>query len=263
MRFLVVLLAIMVSSAVRAETPLEPFNLRAVYHCVWGGLSVGELVIDSQETNQYRVKLDVETRGLVKFFSKHRSNSTVHGIAEPSYQPLSFVSNYSTKGKPKFTSLKFAPDGSLIEEVHKPQKPEKDETPVTDSLKKGVYDPVTSILAIRRKLHEARQSNQKQFTFRMYDGKRLSELRFRILGTTTIATGETKTPVIRVAASRKPLAGFSPKDLKHIEQGDPPLTIYFTQDEKLLPTRLELDTAFGRIVGFFRGYCPAQGTCKA
>jgi len=91
------------------------------------------------------------------------------------------------------------------------------------------------------------EAGDKQFTLRLYDGRRLMETPYTVLGEEELRYGRNgRAQVIHVSAQRKPITGYTEKELKSMEGSDPAMHVLFSNDENFVPLKLYVEV-FGRI----------------
>ena len=169
-----------------------------------------------------------------------------------------------------------APDGSYIPASYesKPQKDDEDEDVITltydaaGNISKRVRkkddnpawrpavpfevvntarDPVTGSFMLRRALYEALATDQNKVGTKTYDGMRLATMRMiRAANAKVEVMGEYK-DTINVAITRTPIDGYTPKELKKYNKGDPEIRMYFTNDAAFLPVRATAKTLVGEL----------------
>jgi hypothetical protein len=251
-----------------AETPSEPpsgiapLNIKAVYEFGFTGVRFGKLGVEiEQDAEHYRITSDIITTGLVKIFVKHSSHTTVEGKGKDFIYPdISYQTHYQTKKKKKSAMLVYK-DGKVAKESVTPPENRATRPEVEDALKSGSSDPLSLIMRIREALFKAQRAKKDTFSVTYYDARRLTRINFSIIGPKTIMFDRKKTPVIMVDASRKLVAGFTASELASANPNEPPLHIYFSNDERLLPLKLEAQLWMGMVHATLTKECGAQESC--
>lgn len=68
-------------------------------------------------------------------------------------------------------------------------------------------------------------------------------------------------PVITVDVRRKPLAGFTAKELADYDPHEPTLHMYFTDDARQIPIRVEATVFFGTLSATLAKECRTGESC--
>jgi hypothetical protein len=172
-----------------------------------------------------------------------------------------FDATSSSKKGTKQIHLVYDENGAVTEDSFVPPDPLEKRAPVAPEQKKGSYDPLSYVLAVREKLHEALQQHQTAFDVTIYDGKRLAETHYTIMGKTSLQVGQTATPAIALRGTRTPKAGYTAKELNRM-QGEPPMTAYLSDDAQLVPLLLVVQLPLGNLNASLDQQCNTDGSCR-
>lgn len=238
---IIVFFLIATAMPAHAETPDIWPQKQGEYIFRWNGLTFGSLAFETETGNaRYTLRCRIESRGLLRIFSRHESRSEVSGTAEKlTGGPRRYETFYKSGDKPKRVLLVYDQNGRLAESaVEPPENPQK-RPPVPGDLTAGSLDPLTYALAIRAGVRDGLAAGAQAFTLRLYDGRRLMETRVEILGRETLEREGTRRTVIVLEARREPVAGFTAKELSRMKN-EPPLYLYFSDDGRLTLLRLQL-----------------------
>lgn len=249
-------------SHAQAEGPLLPLTLRAVYHFEYAGIVFGSAGLHmAQDARHFDAASDISSTGIARMFVKHDSHSTAKGSGKDyRYPDVAYDSRYSTRGKKKGAHLVWK-GGKLAEETLQPPETGK-RPPIEASLKDEALDPLRFGLAMRHQLHAALQAGKQNYSLRVFDGRRLTQADFVIKGPSTVLYRGVKTPALRVDVTRTLLEGFTESELKEAEEKkDPPLYIYFSQDERLIPLVMEVPMLLGRVRAVLARECGEGESC--
>ena len=241
----------------------DPIQFKGIYNFELSGVPLGKLGIEVQQTKRdYTIVSDVVTSGLVKLFVKHSSHTMVDatGSQDFAYTEATYESHYQTRNKKKYVKM-LTKDGITGDETLVPPDNPLTRPKVTADLKKDVVDPLSLTLRMRSELWKAQQNHTPQFTIRMYDGRRLSEIHFVVGEKKTLRYNDGKVPVIMVSVSRKMIAGFTKTELEDFDPKEPELRLYFTDDARLLPLRAEFTLMFGTASATLAKECLANESC--
>ena len=158
-----------------------------------------------------------------------------------SYPDIHYETHYQTRKKPHYVRLDYKNGLRLTEEEQIPPDNHAKRPEVPMEIEKRRRRPV------KRHAENAagscgrqRKQRKNSIPFNVYDGNRLTEADFTVEGKTTLRYGDKTLPVIKVGlVRRKQLAGFTPKELDDFDPNEPPLYVYFSDDARLLPIRVE------------------------
>ncbi len=224
--------------------PAINFNGRYIFSL--SGISFGSMnLIFTQDANSYNASSNIHTTGLARVFVQHDSTTTASGNgSEFIYPNVTYESDYQTRKKKKYVKIIRA-DGTITEEIITPPDNRAVRPAVDAALKNNAFDPLSFGLVIRNELARALADKRTEFTLNYYDGRRLTEGTFVIVGQKIIKIGDKKTSTIYVTATRRTLAGFTQNELDDIKQNEAPLAMYFSDDARRIPLKLEYPLGFG------------------
>lgn len=245
-----------------AAGPLPPLNFKGMYDFGFTGMRFGKLGIEIEQTPQhYQMTCDIASTGIVSVFAKHNSHSMVEGNgADFSYPDRVYETNYQTKNKKRHVKLVHK-SGALTEEVVEPTENAQKRPPVPEEMKKNASDPLTFIMRMRDGVREAMQNHSDSFKVNVFDGRRLTEADFTVTGKSTLSFGGKQQPVIVVGVKRKQLAGFTKSEQDDANPNEPALTVYFTDDDRLVPLRMEVPFMFGKLYAALTKECGEKESC--
>jgi len=256
---LIILLTL--SCQVRADEALTAVNFKGVYEFGFEGLMFGRAGFEiEQDAKHYNAAADIMSGGIAKLFIHHSSHTTTVATGSNyNYPSIVYESNYHTNKKQRYVKLTYK-GGELAEEkIVPPENPER-RPPVPQAQKKDAADLLTFILRMRLGLIDAMKQNKQTYNVKAYDGRRLMEIDFTVLGRKHLRGSDDKT-AIAVAVRRKLLAGYTPSELADYDPKEPTLTIYFTDDAKLIPVRFEVPMMIGMLSANLVKECGAGESC--
>lgn len=263
------LLVLGFSQPVMAAMPLsklEPYNSVGFYTVTWGGIDVGGMAIEAfEDGDSYRMDAQIKSDGLAWVFTKHASTTYVRGIKrDGEYIPQKFETFFKLRGKLRHIVLEYDKSGKLVQEVNDPPEPEWKRPPVPMKLKSHVVDALTPFFIQRHKVYEALQNGHDRFTIRMFDGRRLTDMHYYVTGRKNMGWNMQQVPIIQFALSRTPVAGYKDKELKDIRNNqDPEVSLYLSDDGKLLPLKIVVDSSAGEFYANFKQNCDSMEACVA
>ncbi len=217
---------------------LAPFTFSAHYGFYWNGLPFGVLDIKAEEKEKIqRMEATIRSTGLAALFAPHKSTTTL----EVANGKTIYETNYTTRDEPRRVKITYSPMGTVSETiVEPPEDPVRRPPPSAEQLKQSL-DPLSFVIAARQALHHTLAADKTEFSLSVFDGRRLMETPFTVQGEELLRRPEGKLPVVHCLVQRKPIAGYTEKELKSLKKDNPALHILFSNDEKMLPLKLYVD----------------------
>ncbi|MFZ4126186.1 MAG: DUF3108 domain-containing protein [Rickettsiales bacterium] len=249
-RLLVALLFTFTSSIAFAAPPLAPFPKEMRYRIAWNNIKIGRVIVETtQNPYSYRMVLDTKTTGLASLLSPLKSVTMATGrfydeqIIPQEYQSRS----ESDEGKGRTSHLTYDEEGVLAtRDINPVDDPSwRPEVPLEEA--REAYDPVTAFFVLRKTLYDNVNRRIKDTYVKTYDGRRLAEFQFKAVNNGTKMRDDKIVPVINTVAFRKPINGYTPKELKKFDEGDPKVHVYFSADKRFLPLEFEIYHWSGKI----------------
>lgn len=246
----------------QAASYSKDLAFRGYYKCSFSGIPFAKAGIHTEQNAQnYSATADIILTGVVSLFTSHSSHTTVDGSGKDyAYSTSEYETNYKTKKKKRYVKINYKGEKFDQETLIPPESPTK-RTPVSTEQKHGSFDPLSALLKARMLLINALEKGEKTFRLNVYDGRRLTQVDFTLLSTRTIRMEGKKVPVVAVQAKRTLLAGFTKSELADHDPKEPPMIMYFSNDEKLFPVRLETNLSFGTLTADLYKTCNAQESC--
>jgi hypothetical protein len=243
-----------------ASAPL-PLTVSAQYHFSFAGVVFGKAAVEvAQGANRFAMTTDIMTTGLVNTFTRHSSHTTLTGTGALDAATSRYEADYQTKKKQKYVRIA-RKGGKVVEEEVRPPENRDKRPAVSQHMKDQAYDPLSIVLALRQRLQAALARQQPRFDLLLFDGRRLSRLHFVVIGQAVTSVGGVKTPVWQVDVSRTVLEGYTASELADAKGKEPPLHIYFTQDERLLPVVFEAKLLLGTVRAALVKECATAAEC--
>jgi len=232
------------------EKKLESLHQESTYQIRWNGITIGRVILTINEREgAYHASVDTKTRGIIDIFSPLRGFTQVNGIIteEGNYIPTHYQSRSNSDEGGRTTALTFDADGKLTERLREPlDDPNwRPEVPLEEIA--GVTDPITAFLRLRKELFANLKAKVKDTVVPAYDGRRYAEMRVRAINPGTRMIHKKVTPIINTVLFRKPINGYTPKELAKFDKGDPTVHAYFSHDLQLMPLVITIDLPFGLI----------------
>jgi hypothetical protein len=237
--------------ATAAESaPLAPLTMEGKYAVAWNGVPIGRIRISAHEGDgRYHISVDTKTTGVAALFSKERRVAESSGNVTPAgYVPAQFDSRPQSGDKGSVTTLTYDANGAIATRLRDPEDDPNWRPPVPREQANTATDPVTAALIARQRIHEGWARGERRFTTRTYDGERLADMQFTLAAKpVTLDIMDTDVEAVDARIARKPILGYTPKELKKFAAGDPPIHIYFGTDAKALPLRVTIDAIVGHL----------------
>jgi hypothetical protein len=243
-----------------AAESLSPLNFKGLYEFRLGGLLVGRLGIEAEESKSgYAITADVKSAGVASIFSKHSSHTEVDGTSG-AHPDITYKTDYRTKKKKRSVKLVYK-GGEITKEEVVPPDNRATRPAVAAYLKNSAYDPLTLNLKLRRAVWEASRSDKRDFAMTTYDGRRLTKIKGTVEKRTIRDANNRKQPVIVATVRRELLAGFTKSEIEDYDPEEPSLFIYYSNDERFVPVKAEIPFLFGTLTGKLAKQCATGESC--
>ncbi|MCI5049891.1 MAG: DUF3108 domain-containing protein [Rickettsiales bacterium] len=241
------------SAALVSASELKPLNdFRGTYYFAWTGIPVAKLWFAAEQSgNDYTYTATLKSRGLVRMFKKVKAYTVSTGFKAPhGWQTRSYRTESKDSDNTKEVHLSFQPDGTLSERVVTDEDDPNYRKPVDEALLKAVQTYGSAFFELRRLTHETIVANQKSFETDLYDGKRLMHVKAVLDGKEEVDVNGKSVQAHRLKLSRTLTAGFTEKEKKRYQEGEPFAYLYFSDDADFVPIKLSVTIKFG----LFHGY---------
>lgn len=243
-----------VSAALAAEVPPTPLHFIGLYKFDWSGIALGALELGIDETaTAYSLRLTIASKGIVNLFTHHMSETDASGDRQGDmFTPRHYESRYKTKNKPRHIKLTFDNKGSITEEIVEPPEDRNERPEVPHSLKDGAYDPLGGLLMLLA-------GHQK---FRAFNAKQLYEVYAQPAGVTQLHLNNINYKAHTYILTRTPLAGMTAKETKEYAKGEPPLTLFVSDDARRIPLAVTMPIYFSAVHGVLAKECTQWIECR-
>lgn len=253
---------LILSSPTAAEEPTSSLEFKGIYDVGLGKVRFARVGLEMEQTpKSYGITSDIIITGILKWFTKHQSHTTSEGTGSNfAYTERSYESNYFTKKKHKNVKMVYA-KGRLPDITLLPPEPPGNRSEIKKELLLNHFDPLLAILKMREQLRKTLQEEQDSFMLDVFDGRRMYRANFSIVGKKELLFNDKKTPVIVTSLRRELKGGFTKSELKKYDPKEPSLTVYFTDDERMMPIRVETHFWFGQISATLVKECRTGESC--
>lgn len=252
LRYLLLALFISLTTSTAFAAELEPFPKVMTYRIAWNGIKIGRVIIEtSQNSYSYRMSIDTKTTGLAKMFSPLKSVTSASGrYYEGQIVPQRYSAHStSDEGKDRTAKLSYDGEGTLIESVTEPKDDPSWRPEVSLEDAQHAFDPVTAFFVLRERMFMNVSRHIKDTTVSTFDGRRLADFTFKAVNNGTKMRDGKIAEIINSVVFRKPVQGYTPKELKKFDEGDPKIHVYFSADERFIPLEIEVYHWSGKITG--------------
>ena len=230
--------------------PLVPLVVHAQYLVAWNGITIGRINMDVQEdATQYALTVDTKTHGIGLLFKTERRIAEANGTVENGhYIPNHFESRPQGKDEGVRNTILYDATGAIQSREQVPPDDPNWRPTVPIAQANTATDPVSAGLILRRKLYEAMAKGTHEVAIKTYDGSRLAEMHFVALQPTArVEMLDSYTDAVDTVVTRQPITGYTPKEMKKYNAGDPVIHLYFTANPQFIPIRTTVSMPIGEL----------------
>ncbi len=191
-----------------AITPARAEPVAVHYAAYARGLNV--LVLDAEfdlQPRTYRVRLRGNTTGTVGAVFPSASTTTVDGhFTERGPMPDRFFTSGTTRGKPRVTQIDYRGGQPIVRQMVPPNDDERE--PIAETAQANTVDALSAMAELLRQVNMAGRCDSRRVLF---DGRRLSELEARTIGSETLPPTSRSTfsgPALRCDFEGRQTGGF-------------------------------------------------------
>jgi hypothetical protein len=246
-----VLACTMLSMAAHAEpAAMKPLSFKGRYSIAWSGIPLGRVLIEAKEdASSYSMSIDTKTRGIGSLITDAAQVVAVEGKITPdgTYLPSKYFSRPHKKDNLDFVKLSYDAAGKITKRERGNDDDPAWRPPVPFEKVNTGSDPVTGAFSLRRKLHAVLANPSAKVSTNTYDGMRLAEMSLIRGADARVAIMDAYMDTVNVAITRKPMDGYTPKELKKYNKGDPEIRLYFSNDADFLPVRATAKVPLGEL----------------
>lgn len=258
----ILMLAIFMAFPALAAENLTPIDEKLYYEANWSGVNFGKIGIEiNEQPDKANVTCDISSSGIMALFIKHSSHTTLAASGHNfTYPDRVYESNYFTRKKSRHVKLTYK-NSKISEQIVEPPDNRDKRPAVPEDDINSAYDLMSFLLQMRSELFAAQKSGKTEFSINAYDGRRLTQGDFKITGKKTIQVAGAKQETIVVSSRRKFLAGYTKSEQDDYDPNEPSMTTYFSNDEKLIPLRMEVPFFMQVISATLVKRCEKAGEC--
>ncbi len=242
-------LCMMAAAGAQAGEPIKDMNFKGKYEITWSGITLGRIYITAEEdANHYQMSIDTKTKGIGALISDAKQIVEVKGsVKDGGYVPAFYESRPQKDPDEDVVTLTYDEKGDLKTRARKKDDDPSWRPPVPTAEANTARDPITAAFMLRRTLYEAVATDKHEVSTRTYDGMRLAEMKLIRSVDARVAIMHKYRDCVNVAVRRIPINGYTPKELKKYNKGDPEIRIYFSKDAAFLPVRASAKTTIGEL----------------
>ena len=250
MSLLMSLMFVMWPALAESNTVSErsPWPTNISYKLSYLEAPIGKMTLDIQQKNGLSIDARIEVAGLARLFSDfyNTMNLKIDGPEPDGYSRVFNTHYHRGDNNDRVMKLAYAADGSLTKAERENIHDMKRRDAISDDALASAYDPLSTMLAMRKHIHQAVAKGTQSFEQTMYDGKRLYHFDINIYGVRSFEWSGRDIEVRKIGLTHRYAGGLTAKERKR--RGDyqfPEVVLYFTNDEKFLPVYGKQPWKFG------------------
>jgi hypothetical protein len=219
-------------------------TITAKYKAEWNNIDAGSMtvLIDESAAGNYKYQILLDSSGLVKTFTKYRSENTAKGkIVSGKPVPESYLTEWWRKkgDEHQIINIEYKDGGNNVQETATPPEKRHKRPIVEGKYKNNTLDPVSSALYARYRIKEIVEAGKaadedislpKKFTMPVFDGRRRFNVEITINGYKKKNYQGKTQDLLEVVFFRTPVNGFNDKELKRMKEQDPTVVFYLNND---------------------------------
>lgn len=202
-----------------------PLREEASYKIYWNGVRAGKLWLYWEEdATRYTARMQLKTSGLVRIFSKQLRTASVEGTRKCDgktcvYTPVKAEWNVQYRHKSRHVMLEYGPEGVMTASTVTPPDNRATRPDVDQRDKNRSLDALTAT----QRLYFGALRGEGKIVIPVYDGRRFTEFMFDFVDKEKRL----------YAATRKPVSGYTAKELKEAQEEDPPVWLQVVPNRRL------------------------------
>ena len=210
------------------------------YRVYWGAITVGDLYVTLIPTAEgYGMRSAIRSKGIAKVVSNWKSDSgaTMRIQEDGKYVPIRFKTSFELRKRTRKIDIHWDKDWKVVKETNIPPENRHKRPAVPEEQKIGSFDPLTAVMQGRLLVREAILSGKREFFVPVYDGRRKSNIRFKIYGAD-------KNGIIHTSFVEEAVSGYTNNELKEIAKNNPEFHVYLSPKD-LLPVAAKGQSLLG------------------
>lgn len=246
------------SASALQSTAVNPTPVSATYDIYFGGFHV--LTADAQwerSARGYQIAGEAETQGMIGWLNPWKGNTESRGrLADGKVIPQSFVSHGTSSKGDKLVRLSYDPQGELSDSIVQPEQDGEDRYPLPPDAAEDTLDPLSVIAGLSEIL---RKTGRCEGKFPVFDGRKRYDLTVSDAGVKQLEPTDYSIyagPAHGCRLDYTMLGGQRVERNKYAETARERIVWVARPMEgaPLIPVRLEIDTAYGTVMGHLTGF---------
>ncbi len=235
---------IFVSWLLAAPALAEPNRVNGTWYFYFSGVPFAKLWagVDEPETGRFTIEATLKSLGIVRMFKVVKTSISGEVAAREKTHPRTVWLKTQAHGKDAHTHLAYNKAGELTAREVYPEDGPDWRPRVPDAQVSGAYSWADMLFGLRAAMQDVRRVKADPLRFKVYDGKRLMRLTF------VYQDSQPKDATDRFLLTREYLAGFTPKEMKRWQDGEPPVEVFLRQSDGF-PVMLRLELPYGTLKG--------------
>jgi hypothetical protein len=250
-------------SAAPGTAVAEPVSVK--YEVFFGGLHVLNAEANWElGSGSYSIAAAAETQGFIGWLHPWQGNTSSQGRIDNGQVIPTRHENWGTAeddeaGGERLVHLNYDADGNLADSLVKPEQDWDERHPLPDNAGDGTLDPVSVIAGLSQLLQA---EGRCEGSFAVFDGRKRYNLMVSDAGETQLEASDYSIyagPARGCRLDYEMLGGHRVERNKYAETARERIVWVArpAEDAPLVPVRLEIETAYGTLMGHLTGY--AQG----
>ena len=212
------------------------------YEARWTGFHIADVTIALDDRpDRYAATMRIRPVGILRSMSDFNATIEAEGRLEDhgATVPTAFRRAWKSTEKEGEVVVAYDPASGIAQGIEDGKPQEK----VGEALRRAVIDPLAILVAMR---HALRAGKTGALLYPAFDGKRRFDLEGKVGAPFVSNIDDVLVPVIPMELTFKPIAGFN--SVQRRGWRDAVFEVKFTDDARLVPYQIYLDTLLGRLV---------------
>lgn len=246
---LLCVLCLACATGAAAAEPIKDLNFNGKYEIAWSGIPLGRIVLRiSEDATHYQMSVDTKTRGIGAIISDTKQWAEAHGsVKDGVYIPAFYESRPQKDPHGDIVTLTYDEKGDIAKRVRTQDDDPTWRPPVPFAEVNTARDPITAAFMLRRALYQAVAENKREVSTRTYDGLKLATMKLMRDNDAKVAVMDNYRDTVNVQITRTPINGYTPKEIKKFNKGDPEIHLYFSKDAAFMPLRATAKIPVGEL----------------
>lgn len=242
-------LCMLATTDTSAAQPIKDLNFQGKYEIAWSGIPLGRIIIIAHENaTSYQMSIDTKTKGIGAIISSAKQMVEARGAVKNGvYIPAFYQSRPQKEPDGDIITITYDDKGDISKRVRTQEDDPAWRAQVPVDAANTSRDPITAAFMLRRDLYKAMTDNRHEVSTRTYDGLRLATMKLIRDADARVAVMDNYRNTVNVQVTRTPISGYTPKELKKFNKGDPEIHLYFSDDADFMPLRASAKATIGEL----------------